>query len=253
MRALDMSNPGSSLGVKQWDKPNFTPPYLLIQSAKLISLHTQTIKKCQGKRSLNGIMAIISKIWIQSALEHDLSLLCLVLDAVPTHQSACQSLPSAVLARAFKTIPRACLTSLRAHPRWPDNPPLAPASSPPPAITARASATAASSLQPRPSRACHSVSFTNGPWGFPSSQTRQNLTGDPGSPSPDFGRPWPRVDRAIRWAILKFLAHTSSLISGEAPWPIKLMYRAVVRPDSSSPTSSPACARGPTYSDHHRW
>jgi hypothetical protein len=35
------------------------------------------------KRSLNGIMAIISKIWGQSALELDLSLHCLVLDAVP--------------------------------------------------------------------------------------------------------------------------------------------------------------------------
>jgi hypothetical protein len=59
-------------------------------------------------------MAIISKIWSQSALEHDLSLRCLVLDAVPRRQSAhwrspmhtpsaCQSHPSAVLACTFKT------------------------------------------------------------------------------------------------------------------------------------------------------
>jgi hypothetical protein len=59
-------------------------------------------------------MAIISKIWSQSTLEHDLSLRCLVLDAVPRRQSAhwrsaahtlsvCQSLPSVVLAHAFKT------------------------------------------------------------------------------------------------------------------------------------------------------
>ena len=34
------------------------------------------------KRSLNGIMAIIAKIWSQSALELDLSLRCLMLDAV---------------------------------------------------------------------------------------------------------------------------------------------------------------------------
>jgi hypothetical protein len=47
-----------------------------------------------------------------------------------------------------------------------------PASSPPPAITARASATAASSLQPLPSRASHSVSFASGPWSFPSPRTR---------------------------------------------------------------------------------
>jgi hypothetical protein len=111
-----MSNPRSSLGVQQWDKPNFTPPYLLIQLAKPISLHTQTTKECQGKRSLNGIMAIISKIWSQSALEHDLSLRCLVLDVVPRRQSAhwrspahtpsaCQIHPSVVLARTFKTTP----------------------------------------------------------------------------------------------------------------------------------------------------
>jgi hypothetical protein len=61
-------------------------------------------------------MAIISKIWSQSTLEHDLSLRCLVLDVVPRRQSAhwrspahalsaCQSLPSVVLARAFKITP----------------------------------------------------------------------------------------------------------------------------------------------------
>jgi hypothetical protein len=116
MRALDTSNPGFSLGVQQGDKPNFTPPYLLIQPTKPISLHTQTTKECQGKRSLNGIMVIISKIWSQSALEHDLSMRCLVFDAVPRRQSvhwrspahtlsACQSHPSTVLAHAFKTTP----------------------------------------------------------------------------------------------------------------------------------------------------
>jgi hypothetical protein len=88
-------------------------------------------------------MAIISKIWSQSALELDLSLRCLVLDAVPRRQSshwrspvhtpsACQSHPSAVLARAFKT------TLGRASPHSTLNlagqtPPLAPASSAPPA------------------------------------------------------------------------------------------------------------------------
>jgi hypothetical protein len=55
-------------------------------------------------------MAIISKIWSQSALEHYLSLRCLVLDAVPdaahwrspAHApSACQSLPSAALPHAY--------------------------------------------------------------------------------------------------------------------------------------------------------
>jgi hypothetical protein len=225
-----MSNSRSSLCVRQWDKPNFTPPYLLIQSAKPTSLHTQTTKECQGKRSLNGIMAIISKIWSQSALEHDLSLHCLVLDVAPDARArtgARPRTPRALVRVSPRTRSPAPLkpppSAPHLTPRSPSlarHPPLAPASSPLPAITAQASATAASSLQPRRSCACPLVSFASGPWSFPSSRTRQNLTRDPRSPSPDFGRPRPRVDRAIRWAILKFLALTSSLISGEAPWPI---------------------------------
>jgi hypothetical protein len=129
----------------------------LIQSAKPISLHTQTTKECQGKRSLNEIMAIITNIWSQSALELDLSLRCLVLDAMPRSQSAhwrspshtlnaCQSHPSDMLARAFKTTPR------RASPHSAltfagQAPPLAPASSAPPARATRAPATAASHFQ----------------------------------------------------------------------------------------------------------
>jgi hypothetical protein len=91
---------------------------------------------------------------------------------------------------------------------------------PPPAITAQASATAASLLQPRPSCVGLSVSFASGPWSFPSSRTQQNFTGDPRSPLPDLGRPRPRVDRAIRWAILQFLACTSSLTSVKLPDPL---------------------------------
>jgi hypothetical protein len=117
-------------------------------------------KECQGKRSLNGIMAIIAKIWSQSTLELDLSLRCLVLDVVPTRQSAhwrspthtlnaCQSHPSVVLARAFKTTPR------RASPHSAltfadETLSLAPASSAPPARATRAPATVASHFQ-RPS------------------------------------------------------------------------------------------------------
>jgi hypothetical protein len=62
----------------------------------------------------------------------------------------------------------------------------------------RASAAVASSLQSRPSRANASVSFAIGQWRFPSPWTRQNFTGSPRSPSPDFGRPPPHVDRALR-------------------------------------------------------
>jgi hypothetical protein len=180
----------------------------MIQSAKPASLHTQTTKDCQGKRSLNGIMAIISKIWSQSALEHDLSLRCLMLDAVPDARARTGARPrtprALVRASPRPRSPAPLKPPLGAphltpcSPSLARRPSLALASFPPPAIAAQASATATSSLQPRPSCAYPSVSFASGPWSFPSSRTRQNLTGDPRSSSPDFRRPRPRVDRAIR-------------------------------------------------------
>jgi hypothetical protein len=166
-----MSNPGSSLCARQWDKPDLSPLYLLIQLAKPASLHTQTTKECQGKRSLNGIMAIISKIWSQSALELDLSLCCLVLDVVlgarartgvrpRTPRAPVRASPSVVFPRAYKAFPGAPhLTPYSPSPAR--RPSLAPASSFPPAIATRASATMASPLWSLPSRASCSVSFAN--------------------------------------------------------------------------------------------
>jgi hypothetical protein len=101
-------------------------------------------------------MAIISKIWGQSALELDLSLRCLVLDAVPGTRAHWRSPrmpralvrapPSVVLARAYKASSGAphftpCSPSPARRPS------LALASSFPPAIAARASTTVASPLQ----------------------------------------------------------------------------------------------------------
>jgi hypothetical protein len=143
----------------------------LIQSAKPASLHTQTTKECQGKRSLNGIMAIISKIWSQSALELDPSLRCLVLDAVPgarartgvrprTPRALVRASPSAMLVRTYKAFPGAPhLTPCSPSPAR--RPSLALVSSLPPAIATRASATVASPLRSLPSHASHSVSFAN--------------------------------------------------------------------------------------------
>jgi hypothetical protein len=208
-------------------------------------------------------MVIISKIWSQSALELDLSLRCLVLDAVPgarartgvrprTPRTLVRASPSVVLARTYKASPGAPhLTPCSPLPAR--RPSLAPASSLPPAIATRASATVASPPWSLPSRASHSVSFAKRLWSFPSSRTRQNFTGKPRSSSPDFGRLSARVDRAIRWVVLQFLAHTPSLIPGEALWPIWLINCALDRADSSSPTSSAACAREPADSDHPRW
>jgi hypothetical protein len=101
-------------------------------------------------------MAIISKIWSQSALELDLSLCCLVLDVVPgarartgVHPRMPRALvrapPSTVLARAYKaSLGMPHLTPCSPSPAR--RPSLTPASSFPPAIATRASATVASPL-----------------------------------------------------------------------------------------------------------
>jgi hypothetical protein len=67
-------------------------------------------------------------------------------------------LPSAMLARAYKASPGAPHFTPRS-PSPARRPSLAPTSSFPPAIAARASATVASPLQSLPSRASRSVSF----------------------------------------------------------------------------------------------
>jgi hypothetical protein len=123
----------------------------LIQSAKPASLHTQTTKECQGKRSLNGIMAIISKIWSQSSLELDLSLCCLVLDAVPDARAITRARPctprALVRASPRPRSPAPLKPPLGAphftpcSPSLARRPTLAPASFPPPAITTQASTT----------------------------------------------------------------------------------------------------------------
>jgi hypothetical protein len=77
------------------------------------------------------------------------------------------------------------------------------------------------------------------------------LTGEPKSRSPDFNRPPANIDRAPWWVILRFLARVDSLASCEAPHAFGLTYIVVDRLEHSPPTSSPACARGPTDSGHH--
>jgi hypothetical protein len=153
-------------------------------------------------------MAIIKRIWSQSALELDLSLCCLVHDVVPRRQSAhwrspahtpsgCQSHPSVVLTRAFKT------TNRRASPHSAltfadQTPSLAPASSAPPARASRASPTAANHCQ-RPSASTEPLdSFPEEPLSFSKQVWKPCLTGTARSPSPDFVRPPPRVGRAIQ-------------------------------------------------------
>jgi hypothetical protein len=78
------------------------------------------------------------------------------------------------------------------------------------------------------------------------------LAGDVESRSPDFTRPPASVDRAPRWVILRFLTRVDSLAPREAPRALGLTYVAVDRPEHPPSTSSPACARGPANSGHHR-
>jgi hypothetical protein len=116
----------------------------------------------------------------------------------------------------------------------------------------RASATAASSLQPPPVCTSSSVSSARDPWSSPNPRTWQSLTGDPESPSPDFFRSPANVDRVSLCSILKFLSYTASTSPGRASRANQLDYPTVGRPKYSLSTSSPACARGPAYSDHPR-
>jgi hypothetical protein len=78
------------------------------------------------------------------------------------------------------------------------------------------------------------------------------LAGDTGSRSPDFTRPPASVDRAPRRVFLRFLAQVDSLAPREAPRALGLNYVVVDRPMHPPPMSSPACARGPADSGHHR-
>jgi hypothetical protein len=78
------------------------------------------------------------------------------------------------------------------------------------------------------------------------------LAGDARSRLLDFTRPLANVDRAPRCVILRFLARVDSLAPREAPRALGLTCIAVDRPEHSPPTNSPACARGPADSGHHR-
>jgi hypothetical protein len=78
------------------------------------------------------------------------------------------------------------------------------------------------------------------------------LAGEASPWSPDFTRPPLNIDRAPRIVVLQFLARVNYLTSPKAPRALGLTYVVVVRPEHSPPTSSPACARGPANSGHHR-
>jgi hypothetical protein len=55
-----------------------------------------------------------------------------------------------------------------------------------------------------------------------------------------------------RWVFLWFLERVDSLAPHEAPCALGLNSTVVSKPEHTPPMSSPACARGPTDSGHHR-
>jgi hypothetical protein len=78
------------------------------------------------------------------------------------------------------------------------------------------------------------------------------LAGDTRSRSLDFTRPPVSIDRAPRRAFLQFHERVDSLAPREASRALGLNYIVVDRPEQPPPMSSPACARGPADSGHHR-
>jgi hypothetical protein len=87
---------------------------------------------------------------------------------------------------------------------------------------------------------------------LPELEPRTLATGIAQLCSPEFGAPPAHVDRVSLCAIFQFTARMVSTSPCGAPRAIGLTGIVVVRPEHSPPTSSPACARGPADSGHHR-
>jgi hypothetical protein len=117
---------------------------------------------------------------------------------------------------------------------------------------ARAPTTVDRPLQPSSTPYNPSASLPRTQWSSPSPRTKHHTVGGAGMTSPDYVRPPLRVDRAARWATLRFLERTTPLNSSEAPRAVWLNSTAVGRQEHASPTSPTACARGQPYSGQHR-
>jgi hypothetical protein len=156
-------------------------------------------------RSYKEIMAIIAKICSQWAPENDHTQRCPVLDVVPRRPSAhwrssahtpstCQSGHRLRLPTPIKP-PQTRNTPLRTCPHCPD-PALSSSEHSSPAQATRASATAASHSRRHLASPEPLNSFPVKSWSFFKRESRPCLTEAAGSPSPNFGRPPPHVDRA---------------------------------------------------------
>jgi hypothetical protein len=97
-----------------------------------------------------------------------------------------------------------------------------------------------------------SASLPGAQWSSSSPRTKHHIIGGAGLTSPNFVRPPSHVDRATRWAPLRFLAPIAPLTSSEAPRAVCLNSTVMGRLEHASPTSPTAPARGQPYSGHHR-
>jgi hypothetical protein len=203
------------LGTTHSDTGTLVMLQLPIPSLKPCNVHTQKTKQGQVNKSLTAILPKFVKICTQSALELGQRQRAHVFDhgwhlrftpvRAPAPPSACPRTLAGPRPPVHRAVPikppqasaihprvLSSLAQVRAHQKLPR------ARRATARQAFRALATVASSLQSCPSSAIASVSFAIGPWSFPSPRTRQNFTGSPRSPSPDFDRPPPRVDRALR-------------------------------------------------------
>jgi hypothetical protein len=149
------------------------------------------------------------------------------------------------LAKASAVLPRALSTSPEQEIAG-----ASPADSVPAAARAPATVDRPAEPSPTPSNPWNRLYVPR--WSSQSKKKELCLAGDARSRSPDFTRPPTNVDRAPRWVILRFLARVDSLALHEAPRTLGMTCIAVDRPEHSPSTNSPACARGPADSGHHR-
>jgi hypothetical protein len=76
------------------------------------------------------------------------------------------------------------------------------------------------------------------------------FAGEASPRSPELTTPPEYVDRVIRSTDFRFLVHTVTTLPREAHRALGLNQIVVVWPVHSPPTRTPACARGPSDSDH---
>jgi hypothetical protein len=256
------------LGTRLSDTGNLATLQLLIPSLKPRNIHTQMTKHNQGNKSFTSILPKFVKICAQSALEHRQKQRLHVFDRgwqarftpvraptpsrarpralagpqPPVHRAVPIKQPkaSAIHPRALSVLPEPKFTGLRLEHAAP--PPAKPPDPRPP--------------WPAPSR--HFQAAPVARLASPVAREAFQVLGP--------GRASPETQDRPRWTSVTAPTRRPSNLVSHSQIPrahvfLDLWWSSLnrsielyclVRPDSSPPTSSPACVRGPTYSYHHR-